>query len=102
MIALIGNGNAVEQYNMNEQIRLYGADVDKYLLLRSYGYGGISLDLADSGYFKRISSSVESTIIFDSLIDNVLFVSEGKLCVWSDGKSREAGNFSQIVPVDLA
>lgn len=102
MIALIGNGNAVEQYNMNEQIRLYGADVDKYLLLRSYGYGGISLDLADSGYFKRISSSVESTIIFDSLINNVLFVSEGKLCVWSDGKSREAGNFSQIVPVDLA
>ena len=102
MIALVGNGNSVEQYNMNEQIRLYGAGVDKYLLLRSYGYGDISLDIADSGYFKRISSSVESKIIFDSLIDNVIYVSGGKLYVWSDGKSREAGNFGQINPVDIA
>ncbi len=102
MICMIRNTGAVEQFKADEQIRLYGADKDKYLLLRGYGYGSISLDLVDGEYIKRISSSVDPNVIFDSLIKNVIFVSDGTLCIWDGNAVTEAGSFGQIRSVDIA
>ena len=101
IICLVFDNGSVEQYKADEQIRMYGADTDKYVLLRGYGYGSISLDLADGEYYKRIAGTVDPVIIFDNLLKNVLYVSDGKLYVWNGSESREAGQFGQIRAADI-
>lgn len=102
IVSLVHSSNTVQQYSGEKETRLYGADNDKYLLLRLYGGDTVSLDLADSGYFTRISANVDNGLFFDGLLETVIYSSGGSLWLWTAKGTAELGSFGKITAVNVA
>ncbi|MBO7407285.1 MAG: hypothetical protein J6V14_06600 [Clostridia bacterium] len=102
VVSLVHSSNMVQQYNGSEEKRLYGADDEKYLLLRVYGDNKLSLDRADSGYFTRISADVDNSVFFDGLLNTVIYSSGGSLWLWTEKGTAELGRFGRITAVNVA
>ena len=102
LVSLVHSSNTVQQYSVEKETRLYGADNDKYLLLRVYGDSMLSLDLADSGYLTRISANVDNNVFFDGLLNTVIYTSGGSLWMWTGKETTELGRFGRITAVIVA
>ena len=102
IVSLVHSSNTVQQYSGDNETRLYGADNDKYLLLRVYGGDSVSLDLAENGYFTRIAANVDNSVFFDGLINTVIYSSGGSLWLWTEKGTAELGRFGRITAVNVA
>lgn len=100
-VNLVHNTNTFIQFDGRQEVLFYGTATDKYLLMRSNAYGSISIDLADSGYFTRIASSVSPSLYFDNQFENILYLSGNKLYLRTSSETVEMGEFSGVVSVDI-
>ena len=99
---LVDSGNIARQYGMDDEFRLYGADNDKYILLRIHSYSELSLDICDGNYFTRISSNVDYPLFFDSALSQIIYVSDGVMHCWNDGQDKIIGEYGKVSAVDVA
>ena len=89
--------NKFEDYSSRE-VRLYGKKDDTYLMYRQDDESQfVSLDIVRNGKIERISNSCSKNCIFDNKIENVIYWSNGKLYIYSEGSSKEIGEFKQEV-----
>ncbi len=102
LIGLVHSSNSVQQFDSGSELRLYGINEDKYLLLRSYGYGRISLDMAESEYLTRISQDIGADVFFDGKLETVIYNSGSDLFITSGGKTRCLGQYEKIRAADVA
>ena len=99
---LVHSTNSIQQFGASDEARLYGADDEKYLLLRSHGYGAISVDLADGDYYTRISSDAEFPLFFDGRLEKIIYVSGDVTHYWEEGRDRALGEYGKVSAVPVA
>ena len=98
IVYLVDRGGVAASYNSAESILLYGYKDSDYLLLRSYGYEKLSLDIVESDSYRRISSDVDNGIFFDSNLDYVVYSSGTMLYLWNGTANSEIGDYGRISP----
>jgi hypothetical protein len=99
---LVHSTNSIQQFGASDEARLYGSDDEKYLLLRSHGYGAISVDLADGDYYTRISSDAEFPLFFDGRLEKIIYVSGGVMHYWEEGRDRALGEYGKVSAAPVA